>query len=61
MTKKIPLRVSLATADFSIYVLGPDLAARGIEEAQVIDRVSVVDYRGFVDLVAEKGTVQSWL
>lgn len=53
--------VAAATRDFSIYVLGPDLAARGIEEAQVIDGVSIVDYGGFVDLVEEKGTVQSWL
>ena len=53
--------VAAATADFSIYVLGPDLAARGIEESQLIDGVRVVDYGGFVDLVVEKGTVQSWL
>ena len=44
-----------------VFVLGPDLAARGIAEDKLIDGISVVDYGGFVDLVEEFGTVQSWL
>ena len=45
----------------SIYALGPDLKARGIGEDQVIEGVTVVDYGGFVDLVAKHDNVQSWL
>jgi len=45
----------------NFYVLGPDLKARGINEDQVIDGVSVVDYGGFVDLVTKHDNVQSWL
>jgi tRNA 2-thiouridine synthesizing protein B len=43
-----------------LYVMGPDLEARGIAD-KALDGVTVVDYGGFVDLVAEHGTVQSWL
>jgi tRNA 2-thiouridine synthesizing protein B len=45
----------------SFYVLGPDLKARGINEDQVIDGVSIVDYGEFVDLVTKHDNVQSWL
>jgi tRNA 2-thiouridine synthesizing protein B len=45
----------------SIYVLGPDLAARGFSEDRVINGVKVVDYAGFVDLAAEHDKVQAWL
>jgi len=45
----------------SIYALGPDLKARGIGEDQIIEGVTVVDYGGFVDLVAKHDNVQSWL
>lgn len=53
--------VSNAMSDLSFYVLGPDLKARGISEAKLIDGIKVVDYNGFVDLVAEHDTTQSWL
>jgi tRNA 2-thiouridine synthesizing protein B len=53
--------VTDAMGDVSFYVLGPDLKARGIAESQIIDGVKVVDYNGFVDLVAEHDTTQSWL
>ncbi|MBW8307087.1 MAG: sulfurtransferase complex subunit TusB, partial [Thiobacillus sp.] len=43
-----------------IYALGPDLAARGMA-GRVLDGVNVVDYGGFVDLVAEHSNCQSWL
>jgi len=46
--------------DLPVYALGPDLEARGIADA-VIDGVQVVDYGGFVDLVAQYRTSQSWL
>lgn len=47
--------------DFDFYVLGPDMDARGISEKPLIDGVNVVDYGGYVDLVAENDSVQSWL
>lgn len=44
----------------TVAVLQPDLEARGMLET-VMDGVRLVDYGGFVDLVAENNTVQSWL
>ena len=44
-----------------VAVLGPDLAARGITEDKLIDGIEVIDYAGFVDLVAANDKVQSWL
>ena len=43
-----------------IYALKPDIEARGMQ-GRVLDGVKLVDYGGFVDLVAEHNTVQSWL
>jgi tRNA 2-thiouridine synthesizing protein B len=43
-----------------VYALQPDLEARGMAGA-LIDGVTTVDYAGFVDLVAEHSTSQSWL
>lgn len=43
------------------YVLGGDLKARGIDEAKLIDGVTVVDYAGFVNLATENDRIQSWL
>ena len=44
----------------SFAVLGPDLQARGLED-KLADGIKVVDYEGFVSLVAEHDSVQSWL
>jgi tRNA 2-thiouridine synthesizing protein B len=44
-----------------LYVLGPDLKARGVSEDKLIDGVEVVDYAGFVDLAAEHDKVQAWV
>ncbi len=52
--------IQAAMADLQIYALGPDLDARGMS-ARVLDGVKVVDYGGFVDLVAENNVCQSWL
>lgn len=46
--------------DFSFFVLGPDLTARGLEDSVLIEGLEVVDYEGFVDLVATHGSTQSW-
>jgi tRNA 2-thiouridine synthesizing protein B len=54
-------KIAAATNDHPIYVMGPDLRARGITDDDVADGITVVDYGGFVDLVVEHGTVQSWM
>jgi tRNA 2-thiouridine synthesizing protein B len=52
-------KLDASSKDLKIFVLGPDLAARGVD--QVIDGAEVVDYGGFVDLTVEYSPVQSWL
>ncbi len=54
-------RMKQALDSVKLFVLGPDLVARGLSEDRVIDGVSVVDYAGFVDLTAENDKVQAWL
>jgi tRNA 2-thiouridine synthesizing protein B len=54
-------QVSASMNNCDVYALGPDLAARGIAETDLIDGIKVVDYRGFVDLVAGHPTNQAWL
>jgi tRNA 2-thiouridine synthesizing protein B len=45
----------------SVYVLGPDLSARGMNEDRIVEGVKAVDYDGFVDLVTEHDKSNSWL
>lgn len=54
-------KLAAAVKDFKVYVLGPDLLARGMDPANVVDGVEVVDYDGFVDLAADHSAVQAWL
>jgi tRNA 2-thiouridine synthesizing protein B len=49
-----------AMANLKVYALDADLQARGVAD-RVLDGVTVVDYGGFVDLVAEQSNCQSWL
>ncbi len=44
-----------------VYVLGPDLEARGVDAGTVADGVQVVDYAGFVQLVVDHGPHQAWV
>jgi tRNA 2-thiouridine synthesizing protein B len=53
-------QVQEALKRVSIYALKPDVQARGMQN-RVMDGVRLVDYAGFVDLVAEHDTVQTWL
>ena len=53
-------RLKAAMAKFKVYALQGDLEARGIAD-RVIDGIGAVDYAGFVDLVADHKTNQSWL
>jgi tRNA 2-thiouridine synthesizing protein B len=50
-----------AARNCSIYVLAPDLAARGMEENDVIAGAKLIDYGGFVDLVVSHNRTQAWL
>lgn len=54
-------KMATAASDHPVYVMGPDLQARGISSDKILEGITVVDYGGFVDLVVEHGTVQSWL
>jgi tRNA 2-thiouridine synthesizing protein B len=53
--------VEKAIGKLNFYVLGPDVKARGIADDKLIDGIKVVDYDGFVDLVTETDSAQSWL
>ena len=51
----------ISAAGAKVFVLGVDLAARGISEDKIADGVDVVGYDGFVKLAAEHKAVNSWL
>lgn len=53
-------KIKAAQGKFKFYALSADLEARGLTD-RVIDGITIVDYNGFVDLVAEYKTNQSWL
>jgi tRNA 2-thiouridine synthesizing protein B len=53
-------RMREALSSCAIYVLGPDVRARGIE-SRLLDGIKEVDYGGFVDLVIEYKTFHAWL
>ncbi len=44
-----------------VYVLNPDLKARGMADSGLIDGVETVDYAGFVDLAESNDKVQAWV
>jgi tRNA 2-thiouridine synthesizing protein B len=50
-----------AMKDVSVYVLGPDLKARGVDASRLIDGIKVVGYDGFVDLTTDNDTVSAWV
>ncbi len=53
-------KIKKAMVDMKVYALTPDLEARGMQNS-VMDGVNLVDYGGFVELVVEHSSVQSWL
>jgi tRNA 2-thiouridine synthesizing protein B len=53
-------KLQKAMGECTVCALGPDLEARGVQ-GKVLSGVKLVDYGGFVDLVAENASVQSWL
>ena len=54
------LTLAAAQKQFSIYALGPDLAARGLDPATLLAGITIVDYEGFVDLAAAHSAALSW-
>lgn len=57
---KVEAKMKDAMGKFKFYALTQDLEARGMAD-RLMDGVTAVDYAGFVDLVAEYKTNQSWL
>ena len=45
----------------NVYVLEPDLKARGLSDSELIAGVESVGYEGFVKLAADSTKTQSWL
>lgn len=47
--------------DVQFYVLGPDVAARGLTKERMIEGINIIDYGGFVDLAEKHKSSQAWL
>jgi len=56
----IESQVSDAAKRLKLFALKPDIEARGLA-SRVLEGITLVDYGGFVDLVADLGTPNSWL
>lgn len=54
-------KVSEALGNHRLYVLGPDLQARGIATERVVEGIEIIDYDGFVKLTVENDRCQAWL
>lgn len=54
-----PLLEPLA-AQHLLYVLRPDLEARGLADRPLIPGMRVIDYGGFVDLAAAHSPIVAW-
>jgi tRNA 2-thiouridine synthesizing protein B len=53
-------KLRAASERMEIYVLAPDLEARGMAQS-LAEGVKTTDYAGFVDLVVQHKNCQSWL
>ena len=45
----------------NLYILEPDLTARGMKKSDLIAGAKLVDYAGFVDIVTNHQRTQAWL
>nr|VFK42217.1 MAG: tRNA 2-thiouridine synthesizing protein B [Candidatus Kentron sp. TC]VFK42648.1 MAG: tRNA 2-thiouridine synthesizing protein B [Candidatus Kentron sp. TC]VFK61549.1 MAG: tRNA 2-thiouridine synthesizing protein B [Candidatus Kentron sp. TC] len=50
-----------ALQNCKIYVLEPDIKARGMDVGKVIDGIKVIGYGDFVDLTVAHDSVHSWV
>jgi tRNA 2-thiouridine synthesizing protein B len=57
---KFAALIEQAAKECAVHVLEPDLRARGLDPANLVAGVKVVDYAGFVDLAASHKAVQAW-
>lgn len=55
------LEKKLRESGQAMYVLQPDLEARGFADSMLVDGFKAVDYKGFVQLVTQHKRVHSWL
>ena len=53
-------KLRAALENLEIYVLSPDLEARGMAQS-LTGGVKPIDYAGFVELVVQHKNCQSWL
>ena len=44
-----------------MYVLEPDLKARGLDKNSLINNIEIIDYQDFVKLAVENERIQNWL
>jgi tRNA 2-thiouridine synthesizing protein B len=56
----LEIAVNKAAEQIKIYALKPDVDARGMS-TRVMRNITLVDYKGFVELVAQSNTSHSWL
>ena len=57
---RVEERLVAAAGGRRVYVLEPDLAARGLGDAALVPGVERVDYAGFVELAIEYDSVATW-
>lgn len=53
--------VKNSLTNVNIYVLVPDLEARGMRTENIIEGIKTAEYGDFVDLAADNKSVQAWL
>lgn len=52
--------LTTAASKIELYVLTPDMEARGFGTTDLLPGINKVDYTGFVDLVTRHDRVHSW-
>ena len=57
---KFSAAVVIAQQCCAIYVLEPDLQARGFNTDCIMNAIQAIDYDGFVSLVEANSVVQAW-
>ena len=52
-------QIVAASQKHSLYILGPDLIARGLQD-QILECLQCVDYEGFVTLTVQHNPIHHW-
>tara|TARA_Y100000817_G_C16494192_1_gene383798 strand:- start:216 stop:518 length:303 start_codon:yes stop_codon:yes gene_type:complete len=58
---KFEQKITESIKTIKMYVLEPDLKARGLDKSSLITNIEVIDYQGFVKLTVENEKIQNWL